>query len=308
MQDTLHRATTPASQLADTAIPRFDIYNLIHKGLRLLYGDTLARIGSVDADDAGSLGSVLAQTVSLLDLLQAHYGHEDRFVHPALEAARAGSSARIAGEHDHHGEAIADLRDLAGLVRDSRGNARAAASARLYRALALFVADNFQHMHVEETAYNAVLWAHYSDDELMAIEHAIVASIPPAAMSRHCTGSCRRSIARARSDAGRHAAGHAARAVRRGLRHRAAHALGRRARRADAGACAGAQRSRRCSTASQRQRSRPPAIGSGRGRSSRYAGGLRSTSRRCQQHQPRLEVVAEVRQAGLRAQAATRDW
>ena len=34
-------------------------------------------------------------------------------------------------------------------------------------ALALFIADNFQHMHVEETAHNAVLWARYTDAELM---------------------------------------------------------------------------------------------------------------------------------------------
>jgi hypothetical protein len=118
----------------------------------------------------------------LLATCELHLKDENEFVHPALEAALAGSSVRIAGEHAHHGEAIADLRDLAGLVRDSRGSARAAAHSRLYRALALFVADNFQHMHVEETAHNAVLWAHYSDDQLMAIEQAIVASIPPAAM------------------------------------------------------------------------------------------------------------------------------
>lgn len=55
----------------------------------------------------------------------------------------------------------------------------------LERLLALFVADDVQHMHVEETAHDAVLWAHYSDDELMAIEQAIVASIPPPATSRH---------------------------------------------------------------------------------------------------------------------------
>jgi len=44
------------------------------------------------------------------------------------------------------------------------------------------VADSFQHMHVEETAHNAVLWAAYSDAELDAIERALVASIPPAEM------------------------------------------------------------------------------------------------------------------------------
>jgi hypothetical protein len=49
----------------------------------------------------------------------------------------------------------------------------------LYRALALFIAENFQHMHVEEIAHNAVLWARYTDAELLAIHDALVASIPP---------------------------------------------------------------------------------------------------------------------------------
>ena len=52
----------------------------------------------------------------------------------------------------------------------------------LYGQLALFIADNFHHMHVEETAHNAVLWARYTDGELMAIHDALVASIPPAEM------------------------------------------------------------------------------------------------------------------------------
>ncbi|MBS1135127.1 MAG: hypothetical protein H6R02_2268 [Burkholderiaceae bacterium] len=170
-------ATGPAQ-----ATGRSDIYAGIHKALRLFMSHTLCQVGSTDPGSDAEVAAMLGLLERLLAMCELHLKDENEFVHPALEAARAGSSARIAGEHEHHGEAIADLRDLAGLVRDSRGNARAAASARLYRALALFVADNFQHMHVEETAHNAVLWAHYSDDALMAIEHAIVASIPPAAM------------------------------------------------------------------------------------------------------------------------------
>jgi hypothetical protein len=37
-------------------------------------------------------------------------------------------------------------------------------------------------MHVEETAHNAVLWARYTDAELLAIHDALVASIPPQEM------------------------------------------------------------------------------------------------------------------------------
>ncbi len=161
---------------------RYDMYAGIHKALRLFMSRTLCSVGSTDPGDAGELAATLGQLERLLGLCEMHLKHENEFVHPALERARPGSAARIAAEHVHHAEAIADLRDLAGLVADSSDGQRAAALGRLYRALALFVADNFQHMHVEETAHNAVLWAHYSDDELLAIEHALVASIPPPSM------------------------------------------------------------------------------------------------------------------------------
>lgn len=175
-------ATNPAAG-PTPASGRVDLYAGIHKALRLFMSHTLARVGSTDPGSEAEVAGTLDLLERLLALCELHLKDENTFVHPALEAARAGSAARIAGEHEHHGEAIADLRDLAGLVRDSAGTARAAAHARLYRALALFVADNFQHMQVEETAHNAVLWAHYGDDELLAIEQAIVASIPPAAMT-----------------------------------------------------------------------------------------------------------------------------
>jgi hypothetical protein len=52
-------------------------------------------------------------------------------------------------------------------------------SLKLYRHLALFVAENFQHMHVEETVHNAALWAHYSDAELAALHGRLMASLAP---------------------------------------------------------------------------------------------------------------------------------
>src|SRR5690606_37191384 len=55
---------------------------------------------------------------------------------------------------------------------------------RLYRGMALFVAENLEHMHFEETHNMAVLWSACSDDEIMAIEHAIVAALPPAMMMK----------------------------------------------------------------------------------------------------------------------------
>jgi hypothetical protein len=181
--DSLSPELLPPVELPAGAAPRLDLYAGIHKALRLLMTRTLVAVGSTDPADGAEVAAVLQKVGGLLDLCELHLHDENAFVHPALERALPGSSARVAGEHLHHEESIADLRDLAAMVAHSADASRAAVLQRLYHALALFVADNLQHMHVEETAHNAVLWAHYGDAELAAIEQAIVASIPPDAMA-----------------------------------------------------------------------------------------------------------------------------
>jgi hypothetical protein len=177
-------ATAPETATPTAATARYDGYLGIHKALRLFMSSTLTGVGSTDPGDNAQVDATLAQARELLELCELHVHDENRFIHPALERACPGSAERIAHEHVHHLESIRDLGDLVGLVADTRGGARGAALARLYRAMALFVADNFAHMHVEETEHNAVLWAHYSDAELIAIERELVASLPPQAVVR----------------------------------------------------------------------------------------------------------------------------
>ncbi|HMO48417.1 MAG TPA: hypothetical protein PKB14_20630 [Rubrivivax sp.] len=157
--------------------PRLNLYAPIHKALRSMMSDTLVRIGRLDADDAEDLRQGLAQFDALLALCESHVQHENDFVHPAIEARRPTGSLRIAHEHDEHLQSIAELRGEAATLRAAPAELRAALALRLYRHLALFVAANFQHMHIEETAHNAALWAHYSDDELMQLHGRLTASI-----------------------------------------------------------------------------------------------------------------------------------
>ena len=72
---------------------------------------------------------------------------------------------------------------LAQLTGAPDAGAAAAAAQALYRLLALFVADNLVHMDSEETTHNALLWARYTDAELLAIHAALVGSIPPGEMA-----------------------------------------------------------------------------------------------------------------------------
>lgn len=177
-------AQHPIHASSTTAARRHDGYAGIHKALRLFMSDTLTRIGRTDPGDDAEVRATVAQVTDLMDLCDLHIKDENEFIHPALERARPGSAASVAGEHVKHREAIADLRDLSGLIADTQGDARSAALGRLYHAFALFVAENFEHMHEEESEHNPILWAHYTDAELIAIENELVASIPPQAMMK----------------------------------------------------------------------------------------------------------------------------
>lgn len=159
--------------------PRVDLYSGIHKALRALMADILVAVGRMDPEDESEFDWVSSRVLQLADVCTSHLMHENEFVHGAMEACQPGSSGRIAHKHLEHGDAIARLKDAVQQMRASQGAQRAGEALSLYRQLALFVAHNFEHMHTEETVHNQVLWAHYSDEELMALHARLVASLPP---------------------------------------------------------------------------------------------------------------------------------
>ena len=174
-------ATAPRSR-PEVRTPRHDLYALIHKALRLALTDTLARVGRLDTDDESEVQAAAAAVRDLIGLCRMHLEKEEKFVHPALEAAIPGGAGRTAREHDDHLRAFDRLESGLRAVERSAGARRAAAAAQLYRGLALFTAENLLHMHGEEVDNNAVLWATFSDEEIAGIERRIVASIAPETM------------------------------------------------------------------------------------------------------------------------------
>lgn len=164
-------------------VARYDMYAGIHKALRALMTETLVQLGRCDWSDDDDAAQALAQLRDLLTICEVHVHDENTFVHPAIEARSPGVSERIAGEHEHHLDEIRALGRAADELAAARHASRAQAGHALYLALALFVAANFEHMHHEETVHNAALWATYTDEELAAIEAALVAEIPPEAMA-----------------------------------------------------------------------------------------------------------------------------
>lgn len=180
-----HPATHAGSPRAvpragSAAAPRFDLYGPIHKALRHAMAHTLHGLGTLDVGDAQARIAALDGVDALLALMRSHLAHENDFLHTAIEARQPGGAARTAGDHRQHLEAIQQLEDESRALRQAQSAPQA---QRLYRHLAAFVGENLVHMHIEETEGNAMLWALYSDEELVAIHDRLVAVIPPAEMA-----------------------------------------------------------------------------------------------------------------------------
>lgn len=165
-----------------TTQPRFNIYAFIHKGIRLAMSQSLIALGRMDPEDDAELDPVMAEVARLLRLCRDHVKHENNFIHPAMELRQPGSARTIAGEHVSHLEEIDTLEQELQRILRLPSLRRAESTARFYHHFAAFMQENFEHMAKEETDNNAVLWACYSDEELIALEQELVASIEPAMM------------------------------------------------------------------------------------------------------------------------------
>lgn len=162
---------------------RYDMYRLIHKGLRAFASDVLVSFGRLDADDPADVAAEIGRVRAFLDFCANHLEHENLHVHPAMETRAPGSTATVAADHAGHLDEIHSLRAACALLESAAPARRADIAHALFLELAVFVGQNLVHMNVEETHNNTVLWQAYSDDELRAIEGAIVASQSPAEMS-----------------------------------------------------------------------------------------------------------------------------
>lgn len=147
---------------------RHDLYARPHKALRAMMADTLVALGRMDASDECEVRDTLARLEELLAFCERHAVLEDEFIHRALDARCKDGACPFAVDHFGHAREIEAL--------------RAAAHSRapdLYRRVAAFIGANLLHMEREEREANALLWEHFSDAELAAIEVRLRASITP---------------------------------------------------------------------------------------------------------------------------------
>src|SRR5262245_28695368 len=162
---------------------RFDMYQAVHKGLRAFMSDVLTTVGRIDASDPEDVASGVALVRRLLEICGDHLFKENQFVHTAMEARRYGSSRATANDHVKQEELVEKIEAQLRRVERTSGTERETDLLKLYHALALFVAENIQHMDVEEHDNNETLWSLYTDAELLRIHGEILQAVAPQNMT-----------------------------------------------------------------------------------------------------------------------------
>jgi hypothetical protein len=183
MQENTIRTVPAVETRASSATePRVDLYGTVHKGLRALLCETLVCVGATDPDSERSWRAAKSCALDLVSLCEQHLRDEDAFIEAAMAERITDHAGETHADHAHHLEAMTRIRAAIALVDARAGADRASALRELYLELSSFVADNLEHMRREETENNALLWAHFTDDELLAILRALLAVIPPESM------------------------------------------------------------------------------------------------------------------------------
>lgn len=156
--------------------PRANIYGFPHKGLRIALSQLSMLSGNTDYSNADSLKKLKNLSVELVTLLDLHLHSEEDVVLPALEAKMPGSTSENVEEHEQlEKEVQAFDKQLTNITVDSAPNS----GAQFYEAVYNFHSKYIAHMAMEESDINPLIWANFTDEEIMAWHGQVMSTLTP---------------------------------------------------------------------------------------------------------------------------------
>jgi hypothetical protein len=159
-----------------------DVYRDIHKGIRACLFSVVSQAGTVDPGDRVARAALAQRVSSLASMLESHAEHEDRFMQPVIETHQPRVAEIVVADHARFELRFRDITEMALLLGDGPRDARFV-TQQLYLELASFTGAYLQHQDLEERVVNPALEAAIGAEALLAIDAALVASIPPQEMA-----------------------------------------------------------------------------------------------------------------------------
>jgi hemerythrin-like domain-containing protein len=159
---------------------RYNIFYLIHKGLRASLYETALQLQQNDFNDEVQTESALGKVREIIMLFEGHAAKEDRFIFSAINSYEPSVVSAFEEEHETNIQLGQELNTAMDAVNKSASILEKIVSGRkLTESFVHFMVFNLQHMNREESIINQVLWRYYSDEEIRSIGAQINHATPP---------------------------------------------------------------------------------------------------------------------------------
>ena len=160
---------------------RYNPFKIIHKALRAMMYDTALTLQQTYFADVEEAEIALTKLKSVVNEFEQHAHHEDTFVLPAIESFEPNLFAEFEKEHVADVEIGNRLQTLVAIYHSlETSEERINCGSCIIKSFHDFMVFNIEHMSKEEIEINRVLWANFTDEELLALNGRITASIPAA--------------------------------------------------------------------------------------------------------------------------------
>jgi len=165
---------------------RFNLFYMIHKGLRAMMYELSISLQHTDFAGAADHHHSLEWLEHLLEIFDAHAGHEDKYVFPLLQACDPALQDEMEKEHVTDIALSNELRSLIAAYKNTTDIAekRSIGSKICYTYYA-YVAFNLTHMNKEETVVNQSLWNNYPDQQIVQANMQMVSAFTPDEVRRN---------------------------------------------------------------------------------------------------------------------------
>jgi hypothetical protein len=166
-----------------TRLATVELYRDIHKGIRAELFDVTEQAGSIDPGDRAARVSLAERVRDVVDTLEAHAHHEDGYVEPVLQEHLPDLAEKIGADHASFARRTDDLVTMAFEAVEAPAQRQYVAVHGLYLDLASFTSVYLAHQDLEERVVAPALEDAIGVEGCVAINRAIVASIPPDQMA-----------------------------------------------------------------------------------------------------------------------------
>jgi len=159
---------------------RFNVFLLVHKGLRAMMYDVSISLQHTDFAHAEEFPRSLEKLAATIDIFDSHAGHEDKYIFSMLEPFAADLLHEMEAEHVTDHALSAQLRSLTDAFKTASDPAqKARIGNEICHAFHEFIAFNLTHLNKEETVVNEALWNTYTDLDIIQANQRLVSTLSP---------------------------------------------------------------------------------------------------------------------------------